>query len=71
MYVHVCCTLVLRTFFTLQAIHDSLPFKAKVIMERLIAVSQDAVFKLESEPVSTVDFVTLLKLVVYTRTPFL
>ena len=31
------------------------------MMERLIAVSQDAVFKLESEPVSTVDFVNLLK----------
>ena len=36
-------------------------------MERLIAVSQDAVFKLESEPVSTVDFVNLLKYVcIYT-----
>lgn len=46
-----------------QAIHDTLPFKAKVMMERLIAVSQDAVFKLETEPVSTLDFVNLLKLV--------
>ena len=31
------------------------------MMERLIAVSQDAVFKLEAEPASTVDFVNLLK----------
>ena len=46
-----------------QAIHDTLPFKAKVMMERLIAVSQDAVFKLETEPISTLDFVNLLKLV--------
>ena len=44
-----------------QAIHDTLPFKAKAMMERLVAISQDAVFKLESEPASTVDFVNLLK----------
>lgn len=61
-HVYTCTSAHVTLSFTLQAIHDTLPFKAKAMMERLIAVSQDAVFKLESEPVSTVDFVTLLKL---------
>lgn len=56
-----CKKLISDPLILSQAIHDTLPFKAKMIMERLISVSQDAVFKLESEPVSTVDFVNLLK----------
>ena len=37
-----------------------IPVKAKSLMDRLIQVSQDAVFKLESEPSTTIDYVNLL-----------
>ena len=37
-----------------------MPVKAKQMTDRLIQVSQEAVFKLEQEPSTTVDFVTLL-----------
>ena len=37
-----------------------IPVKAKSMMDRLIQVSQDAVFKLESEPSTTIDYVNLL-----------
>lgn len=47
----------------LQIIHEVLPHKAKIIMERLIMTSQDAVIKLEGEPASTIDYVNLLKCV--------
>lgn len=37
-----------------------MPVKAKEMTDHLIQVSQEAVFKLEQEPSTTVDFVTLL-----------
>lgn len=37
-----------------------MPVKAKQMTDQLIQVSQEAVFKLEQEPSTTVDFVTLL-----------
>ena len=37
-----------------------MPVKAKQMTDQLIQVSQEAVFKLEQDPSSTVDFVTLL-----------
>ena len=44
-----------------QALYDVLPHKAKTIMDRLIAVSQDAVIKLGVEAASTLDYVNILK----------
>lgn len=44
----------------LESIYEILPHKAKTIMERLIQVAQDAVIKLEGEPVNTMDFVNIL-----------
>ena len=41
-------------------LYEILPHKAKMIMERLIQVAQDAVIKLEGEPVNTMDFVNVL-----------
>lgn len=47
----------------LDILYEILPNKAKTIMERLIQVAQDAVIKLEGEPISTMDFVNVLKYV--------
>ena len=44
-----------------QALYDIMPDKAKTMMDRLIKISQDAVFKLEGEPTSTLDYVNLLR----------
>lgn len=44
----------------LELLYDLLPYKAKSIMERLIQIAQDAVIKLEGEPVNTMDFVNIL-----------
>ena len=43
-----------------QAIHNMLPVQAKEVADRVIRVAQDAVFKLDVEPTSTLDYVTLL-----------
>ncbi len=45
----------------LEILYEVLPFKAKTMMESLIQISQDAVIKLEGEPVTTIDFVNVLK----------
>lgn len=37
-----------------------MPQRAKELMEKVIKLSQDAVFKLESEPAATIDYVNLL-----------
>ena len=47
----------------LEILYDVLPDKAKTIMERLIRISQDAVIRLEGEPVSTIDYVNVIKYV--------
>ena len=54
MHAILCCALT-------QALYDVLPHKAKTIMDRLIAVSQDAVIKLGVEAASTLDYVNILK----------
>lgn len=45
----------------LDMLYEILPYKAKTIMDRLILIAQDAVIKLEGEPVSTMDFVNVLQ----------
>ena len=45
----------------LDILYEILPDKAKTIMDRLIQVAQDAVIKLEGEPVTTMDFVNVLR----------
>lgn len=45
----------------LDMLYEILPYQAKTIMDRLILVAQDAVIKLEGEPVSTMDFVNVLR----------
>ena len=45
----------------LDILYEILPFQAKTIMDRLILVAQDAVIKLEGEPLATMDFVNVLK----------
>ncbi len=47
----------------MQALYNVLPNKAKTIMDRLIAISQDAVIKLGAEPASTIEYVNILKYV--------
>lgn len=37
-----------------------MPTKAKDMMDRLIHLSQDAVFRLETEPTTTIEYVKLL-----------
>ena len=37
-----------------------MPAKAKSMMDRLIQLSQDATFRLETEPTSTMEYVSLL-----------
>ncbi len=49
--------------YLIQALYDVLPNKAKTIMDRLIAVSQDAVIQLGGEPSCTEDYVSILKYV--------
>ena len=44
----------------LDHLYEILPHKAKTIMERLILIAQDAVIKLEGEPIATMDFVNIL-----------
>ena len=44
----------------LEILYELLPNKAKSIMDRLIQVAQDAVIKLEGEPVTTMDYVNVL-----------
>ncbi len=51
----------------MQALYNVLPNKAKTIMDRLIAISQDAVIKLGAEPASTIEYVNILK---YVSVPF-
>ena len=46
--------------FLYQAIHEVMPAKAKAMMDRIITISQDAVFKLETEPNGTIEYVKLL-----------
>ena len=36
-----------------------MPQKAKEMMEKLVKLSQDALFKLETEPTSTVEYINL------------
>ena len=48
----------------LDILYEILPHKAKTIMERLIQVAQDAVIKLEGDPVTTMDYVNILTYVV-------
>ncbi len=45
----------------LEMLCEVLPRIAKVMMDRLIQISQDAVIKLEGDPVSTMDYVNVLK----------
>lgn len=45
----------------LDILYEILPNKAKTIMDRLIQIAQDAVIKLEGEPVTTMDFVNVLR----------
>lgn len=45
----------------LDKLYEILPYEAKTIMDRLILIAQDAVIKLEGEPVTTIDFVNVLK----------
>jgi dynein heavy chain len=45
----------------LEILYEILPYQAKTVMDRLIQVAQDAVIKLEGEPVTTMDFVNILK----------
>lgn len=45
----------------LEVLYDILPHMAKTMMDDLIHVSQDAVIKLEGEPTSTIEYVTVLK----------
>ncbi len=52
----------------MQALYNVLPNKAKTIMDRLIAISQDAVIKLGSEPASTIEYVNILKYVFLHKT---
>ena len=47
----------------LEMMYEVLPRIAKVMMDRLIQISQDAVIKLEGDPVSTIDYVNVLKYV--------
>lgn len=37
-----------------------MPTKAKSMMDQLIQLSQDAVFRLETEPTTTIEYVNLL-----------
>ena len=45
----------------LEILYEILPNKAKTIMDRLIQIAQDAVIKLEGEPITTMDFVNVLR----------
>ena len=38
-----------------------MPAKARTMMDWLIHVAQDAVIKLEGEPTTTIDYVTLIR----------
>ncbi len=47
--------------FLPQVLYDILPSMAKSMMDRLIQLSQDAVFRLEGDPSSTIDYVRLIQ----------